>query len=514
MKPSLRIDLARRALALALGALLLAGPALATWSIVVVNTKTREVCVASATCLSDFDLELFLPVMRVGQGAGAAQSLVDFGAVNRKKIWEGLIYNTPPAGILARLKGDPSFQARQYGIVDMEHDPVTFTGTGAGAGKHGVAAIAGDLRYAIQGNVLTGPEVVLAAELALLNTPGDLGQKVLAAMQAARELGGDGRCSCNSAAPTSCGVPPPNFVKSAHVGFIVLSRIGDSDGECSSLLGCTNGYYYLNLNVIGGVTSPDPVRQLQQKYDAWREALSGVPDHILSEVTPGAQSLVADGKSSTDVTIALVDVDGVPLAQGGNLILVHNASGAAAVTQAGPVVDHGNGTYTFTLTAGTQPGEDTYVLHASKALSGFTRLYPDLVMRVDPLADLHCGFDQVSAAAGADVPFVLNLGSALAGKPYLLLGTSAGTSPGVLFHGVPVPLNSSRFLRFTVQSAGLGPLQGSVGVLDPSGRAEAHFAASPALLLPFVGGRLDWSAITKDSPLPAVTSAAGFDVLP
>ena len=514
MKPSSRLHAFRRGLGLALAASLLCAPALATWSIVVVNTKTREVCVASATCLASFDLELYLPVLRVGQGAGAAQSLVDFGAVNRKKIWDGLIQNTPPAAILVQLMSDPQFQSRQYGIVDMEHDPVTFTGTGAGAGKHGVAAVAGELRYAIQGNVLTGPEVVLAAEVALLNTPGDLGQKVLAAMQAARELGGDGRCSCSASAPTSCGVPPPSFTKSAHVGFIVLSRIGDSDGECTSMLGCTNGHYYLNLNVIGGVNSPDPVRQLQEGYDAWREALSGEPDHLWSEIEPGAQSLVADGKSSTDVLIRLVDVDGVPLAQGGNVVLVHNDSGSAAVAQAGPVVDHGDGTYTFTLTAGTQPGEDTYVIHASKSLVGYTRLYPDLVMRVDPLVDLHCGYDQVSAAAGADVPFVLNLGSALAGRPFLLLGTSAGTSPGVLFHGVPMPLNASRFLRFTVLSAGVGPLQGTAGILDPTGRAEAHFSAPPAFLLPFAGGRLDWSAIAKDSPLSSVTSAAGFDVVP
>ena len=65
----------------------------------------------------------------------------------------------------------------------------------------------GDLSYAIQGNVLVGWLPVLDAETALLNTPGDLATKVMAAMQAARFAGGDGRCSCSNNNPTGCGEP-------------------------------------------------------------------------------------------------------------------------------------------------------------------------------------------------------------------------------------------------------------------------------------------------------------------
>ena len=55
----------------ALALLALAGltvPAQATWSIVVLNTKTREVCVAGATCLAGMDLIRILPVVVVGEG--------------------------------------------------------------------------------------------------------------------------------------------------------------------------------------------------------------------------------------------------------------------------------------------------------------------------------------------------------------------------------------------------------------------------------------------------------------
>ena len=56
----------KRILALALAFLLLVDTARATWSIVVVNHRTGEVCVASATCISNFDLKPALCVLRVG----------------------------------------------------------------------------------------------------------------------------------------------------------------------------------------------------------------------------------------------------------------------------------------------------------------------------------------------------------------------------------------------------------------------------------------------------------------
>ena len=77
----------RRALAALVWRLLvLVATGRATWSIVVVNTRTGEVCVASATCLSNLNLKLHLPVIVVGVGGGASQALLDFGATSRKVI--------------------------------------------------------------------------------------------------------------------------------------------------------------------------------------------------------------------------------------------------------------------------------------------------------------------------------------------------------------------------------------------------------------------------------------------
>ena len=82
---------------------LLAAPSLATWSIVVVNTRTGEVCVASATCISGFDLKPNLALIRVGVGGAAAQSVVDQGAVNRMRIWQAMTEGRSPEEILSLL---------------------------------------------------------------------------------------------------------------------------------------------------------------------------------------------------------------------------------------------------------------------------------------------------------------------------------------------------------------------------------------------------------------------------
>ena len=52
--------------------------------------------------------------------------------------------------------------------------------TGAGGWAGGVVGQSGTLRYAIQGNVLTGQPVVTEAELAIQNTPGTLADKLMA----------------------------------------------------------------------------------------------------------------------------------------------------------------------------------------------------------------------------------------------------------------------------------------------------------------------------------------------
>lgn len=515
----MKLQLLRQKLARAsIGALalsLIASQALATWSIVVVNTRTREVCVASATCLSSFNLKKDLPVLKVGLGAGAAQSFIDISATARVKMANGFLAGTSPQDILTQIQGSVSaFQSRQYGIVDMTHDPVTFTGTSCGLDADGVSGIVGDLRYAIQGNVIVDDSLVLLAETALLSTPGDLSQKVMAAMEAARAIGGDGRCSCSDIAPNSCSpLPPPAPFKSAHVGFIVLGRIGDTGGATCNSNGCAVGTFYLSINIIAAAPDPDPVLQMQGYYATWRAALIGRPDQLLTRVRSKAQSLVADGVTATEVEVELRDVDDNPIAHGGHALTLSNVSGTTAVTTPSAIVDLGNGRYRFTLTAGVKVGQDRWRILVNDGI-GSVQLYPELDLRVDPLQPLHVGNDTVSLALGADVQLVVNAGASARRRPCLLLASTTGTQPGLPFAGTSLPLNASALLSFTYSNANSAWLPSSFEKLDRNGRGEARFIADPALLASFAGTRFDWSALVFDPFQSFATAPAGFDLVP
>lgn len=368
----------------ALGLALLSAGARATWSICVVDTQTGEVCIASATCLSGFDLERALPVVVVGRGVGAAQSAIDQSGVNRQTIWDGLHGGRSPEEILQRLLAqDPQANSRQYGIVDMEHAPVSWTGTGAGQARISLTGETGSLKWAVQGNLLAGQVVAQAAAIEMLRTEGDLGQRVMAGMLAARHWGGDGRCSCSNLLPTSCGAPPPNFTQSARVAFIILARLGDSDGSCSGSLGCATGSYYLDLQKITGPGSIDPVLFLRDMYADWRAGEIGRPDHLLSEVTPQDSTLPADGTSWTTVVVRLRDIDGNPIAHGGAQVQVAWAGAGPPLGDVGGVVDRGWGVYAFRLQARQTVGTGRWSITVDDGL-GARLLHPDLEIQFVP----------------------------------------------------------------------------------------------------------------------------------
>lgn len=228
-----------RSMLLAAG--LAASSAQATWSIILIDLRTGEVAVGSATCLTNFDLRVNTPVLITGVGAATAQSFVDQTGLNRIFIRDGLLAGDPTDAILAGLSVfDQGHQTRQYGIADTQGNATTFSGSGAGpwaggrtgsfVSNHG--GVPSTIIYAIQGNVLAGPQVVDDAVDAAINTEGDLAEKLMASMQAARLMGGDGRCSCSSGGP-ACGTPPPGFDpdtdKSAHIAYMLIARPGDID---------------------------------------------------------------------------------------------------------------------------------------------------------------------------------------------------------------------------------------------------------------------------------------------
>ena len=505
----------RRTLLLALTLLSFVPCASATWSIVVVNRRTGEVAIGAATCIPRVDLTRGLAAIVVGKG-GAVMQALSGGEDNLVLISDGLRLDEDPAVLLALAEqADPFFKTRQVGIVGMSsHAPVTFTGTNVGRFKWGVAGEAGDLAYAIQGNVLTGRPVIDEAERALLSTPGDLSQKLMAAMRAARDYGGDGRCSCSLAKPASCGSPPADFEKSADVGFMLLARIGDPDSPCLSGFGCASAEYTMRLVIKGKngqPSSPDPVDQLEDRYADWRAQRAGRPDGLLSR-TSSVQSMPADGRTRRSVTVSLVDIDGVPLTSGGATLSI-SADGGPALADIGPVLDHGDGTYSFELTAGTTPGTDRFVIVADDGVQEAT-LFPYLEVRQDAVEPLHAGYDEVSARAGATIPLSVHEPAA-PNAPYLLLGSVSGTSPGIQLGDVFLPLHLDDFLHLTVHFAGDSAIfPGTRGLLDDAGHAEAGVIAKRGILRPLIGRSMHWAGVVLRDGKLTVTNPVTIEVLP
>ena len=452
--------------------LCLANPLPATWSIILINILTGEIAVGSATCLANFDLRRYTPVILVGKGAATAQSYVDSSGRNRQLMLAEFMKNTHPSQILALLaKQDNIHQWRQYGIVDTRGRALSFTGNRANAWAGGVTGKIGNIVYAIQGNILTGSAVVTDAEKAIKNTAGDLAQKLMAGMLAARAKGGDGRCS--------------RYNKSAHVGYMIIARQGDKDGsQCNASVGCATGTYYMNLNVIGGTTSQDPVLTLQTLHNNWRKQWLGRPDHNLSTVDLPTKSLPADGITMTTARLTLRDIGRTQLKQGGAKITIALDKTSTAQLTVGQVTDHKDGTYSFTLKAGTTAG----LAHLRVTVTdskGPVLLSPRTTIPVTS-DKLWASVAQLRVTTGGNIDFVLNQGKANAQKPYLLLASNSGTTPGIRWApNLVFPLNPDAVFGAVVVGALNNSLPGFLGTLDAAGRKTIRLTMPPgAYLLP------------------------------
>ncbi len=224
---------------------LAASNASATWSILIADTRTGEIVIGSATCLESFDLRRETPVLITGVGAVTAQSAVDGSGLNRMLIRDRLLQGVPLESILEELSNfDAGHLNRQYGFISTTGDSLgetltysgiqnaDFAGGITGRIERGQPGPADDIIYTVQGNILSGENVVQGAVDAIVQSAADdsdLPGMLMSGMQAARMEGGDGRCSCSSGNPTGCGSPPPEPFKSAHIAYMLGARTGDID---------------------------------------------------------------------------------------------------------------------------------------------------------------------------------------------------------------------------------------------------------------------------------------------
>jgi uncharacterized Ntn-hydrolase superfamily protein len=95
----------------------------------------------------------------------------------------------------ALTAADEQREQRQAGVVDARGGAATYTGSGCHPWAGGVTGTDDRGAYAIQGNILTGADVVEAMEEAWLGTDdrAPLARRLLAALQAGDDAGGDRR---------------------------------------------------------------------------------------------------------------------------------------------------------------------------------------------------------------------------------------------------------------------------------------------------------------------------------
>jgi uncharacterized Ntn-hydrolase superfamily protein len=219
----------------------------ATYSVVAVDTATRQVggaaasCVGAGACLycasgGVFGTNTNGAVVVQAQGSGTL----------RKAALNLLAQGVSPHKIIVQLvtpSYDTDFQQRQYGVVSLNYDPAGFTGAFAPNWSLDYQRTIGTFRYATQGNILTSPRVITQLNSAFDTTGCDLADKLMLALEAgARNREGDRRCTPN-------GVP-------ATSAFIQVDQ---------------DGVNYLKI-VAEHVDPQNPITVLRSQYDQWRQS--------------------------------------------------------------------------------------------------------------------------------------------------------------------------------------------------------------------------------------------------
>ncbi len=157
-----------------------------TFSIVAVDPKTGDLGVAVASKV--LAVGAIVPYAQGGVGAIATQAFANttYGPKGLALLRKGL---TPKQVLQRLLAEDKDREHRQVGIVDAKGRAAAFTGkkclpwAGHIIGKG----------YTVQGNILSSEQVVRAMAEAFESAQGELAERLMAALEAGDNAGGDAR---------------------------------------------------------------------------------------------------------------------------------------------------------------------------------------------------------------------------------------------------------------------------------------------------------------------------------
>ena len=232
-----------------------AAPASATWSIIVLDTRTGRIAVGAASCTSDVHgIVALIP----GSGALVAQAIGNPDAMREaiRLLRDGV----SPDSVLRSVTGptlDGEPQDRQYGIATFAGGHVQFTGTSV----RGVSGERSENGVLVQGNTLASVAVLdraMASVQAALAAGRPLEEVVMEGLKAGAEAGGDSRCG----------------EQRATSAFVSVAKPGD-----------VPNWPYLTLRIVGVEpgTSVNAVTVLETRLALWQR--TGGPRNELTSET-------------------------------------------------------------------------------------------------------------------------------------------------------------------------------------------------------------------------------------
>jgi len=157
-----------------------------TFSIVALDPKTKALGVSVSTAVPA--VGSVVPHVEAGVGAIAtqAQTNVFYGVEGLKLLKMGL---SPQASLEVMLQGDLDREKRQVIIIDVQGRTAVFTGKETVECKgHMIGQY-----YAVAGNMLLGSHVLEAMAKKFESSVGNLAERLLDALEAGQDAGGDKR---------------------------------------------------------------------------------------------------------------------------------------------------------------------------------------------------------------------------------------------------------------------------------------------------------------------------------
>ncbi len=201
-----------------------------TFSIVAADSVTRETASAGASCVD-------LYAAGIADATFLGNLLSDTGAINTQASYLAANQNNArarmragdtPAQIIDWLvahdvQSNPTI--RQYGIVGFTGNNVSaagYTGVNCLDYKNNIKGSINGIYYSIQGNILLGQIVLDSMEAQFRRAEGDLACRMMAALQGAKRIGADTRCTADGT--------------SSLFAFVKVAQPGDPYSDPSFIL--------------------------------------------------------------------------------------------------------------------------------------------------------------------------------------------------------------------------------------------------------------------------------------